>query len=327
MMDEGGAHLNLLRRFSWLVAMTVIVAVAAMFFVAPVSAQPVGAPFDHFATGFALTGTHTSVPCASCHAPGASQSTPRLCASIAITGREGIRQVGKPYADVEQVRVLSTRPRCGVIFGVFEHAEQFPPLRPVAACHNSTIAIGKATTHVPDHRAVSNVPVQHGKLRHWGEVLAHTGWPNGCATCHDGVAALSKPSNHVPTTLPCGTSHTSTVTFANATYTHRASIPTALLVITSVITATGQVAPRRMSDGRSAVQCVSPHANSAPSSPLTRWTPTPPGSRTRYNICHNGSFTSQGNQGAYGAADPRPRVPTSGRDCRHLSRVRRCKLA
>ena len=307
MMDEGGAHRKLLRGFSWLVAMAVIVAVATMCFIAPVSAQPVGAPFDHFATGFPLTGTHASVPCASCHAPGVSQSTPRLCFDC----HNGQKVSGK------SVNHTLTSNRCVFCHQTtlwsdirrIEHAE-IPSVTPCAACHNSTIAIGKAATHVP---TIAPCQMCHTSTASFaiGVKYDHTGITDGCATCHNGVGALGKPSNHVPTTLPCETCHTSTVTFANATYTHRPSDTNCVTCHNNVIT-TGQVTPPHIPTG--AAQCSACHANTAPS--FTAYTMNHPAvSGTRCDTCHNGSFTSQGNQGAYSTAQFANHVPTSGQDC------------
>ena len=262
MMDEGGAHLNLLRRFSWLVAMTVIVALAAMFFIGPVSAQPVSAPFDHFATGFPLTGSHVSVPCASCHAPGVSQSTPRLCFDC----HNGQTASGK------SVNHTLTSNRCVFCHQTtlwsdirrIEHAE-IPSVTPCAACHNSTIAIGKAATHVP---TVAPCQMCHTSTVSFaiGVKYDHTGITDGCATCHNGVAALGKPSNHIPTNLPCETCHASTVTFRQRDL-YASAIDTNCVTCHNNVITTGQMTPPHIPTGmqRNAVR-VTP----------TRRRPSPP---------------------------------------------------
>ena len=53
---------------------------AIAFLVAPAGAQLPGS-FDHFATGFPLTGAHGRVDCASCHVSGRFKGTPQQCAS------------------------------------------------------------------------------------------------------------------------------------------------------------------------------------------------------------------------------------------------------
>ena len=50
--------------------------------------------FNHFATGFPLTGTHSSVDCASCHVNGRFKGTPQQCFAC----HNGATAVGKPQA-------------------------------------------------------------------------------------------------------------------------------------------------------------------------------------------------------------------------------------
>src|SRR5271166_3820989 len=64
---------------TWVRALVVACAALACS-VASGSAQSPGS-FDHFSTGFPLTGAHGRVDCASCHVNGRFKGTPQQCAS------------------------------------------------------------------------------------------------------------------------------------------------------------------------------------------------------------------------------------------------------
>jgi len=49
-----------------------------------------------------------------------------------------------------------------------------------------------------------------------GGVFVHPAVVTGCANCHNGGTAPGKPRDHIVTSLPCETCHTSTRTFAGA---------------------------------------------------------------------------------------------------------------
>ena len=56
--------------------------VAGGFYAAPAAAQSsASSGFDHFPTGFPLTGAHIGVDCGSCHLSGRFKGAPRLCAA------------------------------------------------------------------------------------------------------------------------------------------------------------------------------------------------------------------------------------------------------
>jgi len=47
-----------------------------------------------------------------------------------------------------------------------------------------------------------------------GGAFVHPAVMAGCASCHNGATAMGKPRDHIVTSLPCETCHTSTRTFA-----------------------------------------------------------------------------------------------------------------
>ena len=67
-----------------------IAAVVLLLLAGPGHAQNAAtSTFNHFTTGFPLTGTHVSVSCASCHVNGRLKSTPTQCIACHAINREG----------------------------------------------------------------------------------------------------------------------------------------------------------------------------------------------------------------------------------------------
>ncbi len=334
--------------------MALIIAATSAFLAISVHAQP-STPFDHSATGFPLTGSHSSLACASCHVPGNILSSPKLCFDC----HNGQAVSGKPQNH------MSTDQKCEACHQTtmwsdirrVDHAD-IPSTTPCATCHNGTIAVGKPANHVP-----TIAPCQMCHTSTASFVLAtqfnHTGITNGCASCHDGRTATGKPANHIPTIAPCEMCHTSTVSFAvGAKFDHTGittgcatchngvqalgkpgnHVPTTLPCETchsSTDTFAGATYTHRPSD----TNCVLCHNNvvttgqtTPPHIPTgaaqcgnchTNSAPSfsvytmnhPAVSGTRCDACHNGSYTSEGTRGAYGTAQYPNHVPTNGQDC------------
>src|SRR3974390_1943267 len=211
MMDEGGGHLNSFLRFFGASAMTLVITIASIFyFVAPVQVQTAKKPFDHSSTGYPLTGSHSSLVCASCHVPGTILSTPKLC--FDCHNNQAIP--GKPLNHMssdQKCEACHQTPMWSDIRRV-DHAD-IPNTTPCATCHTGVVAMGKPANHVS-----TTAPCQMCHSRTASFALAtqfnHTGITSGCATCHDGVTATGKPANHIPTIAPCEMCHSSTVSFA-----------------------------------------------------------------------------------------------------------------
>ena len=101
-----------------------------------------------------------------------------------------------------------------------------------ATCHNGTAARGKAATHLPTTAAcdvchlnfVAFAPTRMNHAGTAGPLAA-----GNCATCHSGafvsINAQIKPATHIATTAQCDTCHTSTASWALATFNHAAAVP------------------------------------------------------------------------------------------------------
>jgi len=312
-----------------------------------------GSSFDHFATGFPLTGSHQTVDCGSCHGSGRFKATPTACVGC----HNGAQTSGKP------VNHPRTSPLCGVChqttrwndIRVIDHTQATDTC---AACHNGTMARGRPSNHMP---TVAPCETCHKTTASFALAtrMDHTGITGGCATCHNGTTALGKPATHVPTVMPCETCHTSTVSFAIVTkFDHTGitsgcaschnnvtalgkpgnHVPTNLPCETchaSTVSFAGAIYRHKPSDTNCTschdnvvasgmatpphipargVQCSQCHTNTAPS--FTSYTMNHAAVvGTRCDSCHNGSYTAEGSKGAFGTAQHPNHVATSGQDC------------
>ena len=147
----------------------------------------VGSSFDHFSTGFPLTGAHVRVECGSCHVNARFRGTPRPC--VACHNNTPVQ--GKPNSHpltsnlCEQCHVTYTWNQINV-----DHAGI---MANCATCHNGTIALGKSANHLP---TVQPCETCHKNTVSFlaGVTFDHTGITGACATCHNGTSATGLTS-------------------------------------------------------------------------------------------------------------------------------------
>ncbi|WP_315747738.1 MULTISPECIES: hypothetical protein, partial [unclassified Bradyrhizobium] len=281
-------------------------AIAAILFAFAALDPAVGqGSFDHFSTGFPLTGSHRAVECSSCHVGGRFKGTPTQCASCHNGAQTAGMSVNHPKTTTrcESCHQTSTWKDIRVI----DHTQAKAPC---AACHNGLMARGKPKNHITTtapcdtcHRTAASFRVA---MR-----MDHTGIVAGCANCHNGTVARGKSSGHVPTALPCESCHTNTSSFAGATFQHRAT-DTNCATCHNGKTAMGMTTPPHIPV--TGVQCSNCHTNTAAS--FATYTMNHASvSTARCDSCHNGSYTGQGTKGAMGTASYPNHVPTGGQDC------------
>jgi hypothetical protein len=124
----------------------VAAAVAMLFIAAPALAQNAAtSTFDHDPTGFPLTGTHKSVPCASCHINARFKTTPKNCfgchngmTAPGATSLLGAHPLTTNYC--EGCHQTAT-------WRDYRFIDHVQALGPCAACHNNKIAVGKTPQH------------------------------------------------------------------------------------------------------------------------------------------------------------------------------------
>ncbi len=157
--------------------------------------------FDHLTTGFALTGTHSSARCESCHVAGVLKGTPRDCASCHTSGlRLARNNVVKPQQHLVTALGCDSCHSTKVFTGAkFNHAGVVAGA--CFTCHNGSTATGKPSTHTVTqascdscHKPVAWLPATR---------MDHAGFSSAtvCASCHDGTKATGKNGNHVSTSV------------------------------------------------------------------------------------------------------------------------------
>src|SRR5215469_11049071 len=200
------------------VPMRVLVLMAALaaggLFPLPAAAQSAASSqFDHFATGFPLTGAHIGVECGSCHISGRFRGAPRLCAAChnGTTASGKTAQHPKTTNLCEQCHVTNDWRQVRV-----NHAAI---MSNCITCHNGTIAVGKPLNH-----AATSAPCESchkSTVNFTGTIFNHAGITAGCASCHNGTTARGLPPPHVPTaTRECSSCHTDTTSFMAYTMNH-----------------------------------------------------------------------------------------------------------
>ena len=194
--------------------MSVLVSALVSGFVATSSAQPAWPDeFDHFRTGFPLTGHHEVLRCESCHAGGGFVGTPRACAVCHAPGGS-IATTSKPPTHIVSG---SNCEDCHTTASW--HSDRFDHRSVTASCitcHNGQTATGKTPNHLPSSSDCSSC---HNEISWGGALFDHAGIVGNCASCHNGSTAIGKPTNHPPTSNRCEDCH-DTASWGGARFDH-----------------------------------------------------------------------------------------------------------
>jgi hypothetical protein len=169
-----------------------LIAAATLLAAAPVLAQNAAtSKFDHDPTGFPLTGTHVSIPCASCHINARFKTTPRNCFGC----HNGMTAPGA--ASLLGAHPITTNYCEGchqtTTWRDYRFIDHVQALGPCAACHNGKVAVGKTPQH-----PITNAP---------------------CNTCHFNTVTFKGGI------LPPATPATATTPAATTTTTPAATTP------------------------------------------------------------------------------------------------------
>jgi hypothetical protein len=198
-----------------------------------------GRNFDHFSTGFPLSGQHLKVDCESCHVKGVFKGTPKFCAGC----HNGRSAMGKSTRHITTSEACDD---CHTTFGwqrvVMDHSAvkapcaschaqprgHVPTTKPCDDCHmtiaweparftHEGITSGCRVCHaqelpsVPDEHppiCASDCGICHTPLNWASAIFDHSTICYPCSTCHNGVTAEGKNSGHISTTEECGVCHT-----------------------------------------------------------------------------------------------------------------------
>jgi hypothetical protein len=275
---------------------------AALLAVSPGHAQSASrTSFDHFSTGFPLSGAHSGVDCGSCHVNGRFKGTPRACASC----HNGTIAQGKINRHPQTTNLCD---QCHVTVAWSQvRVDHAGIMNGCASCHNGTTALGKPANHL-----ATNAPCEtchKSTVSYAGATFDHRGITAGCATCHNGSSAstLTTPP-HIPTgMLECNNCHTSTTTWTGYRMNHTA---------TSAIACTSCHSGSFVGEGTSGAQSKGPSHVATTANCATCHTSTTTWAGAAFNhagitagcaACHNGAT-------ATGLTTP-PHIPTATLEC------------
>ncbi len=178
-------------------------AVLILFLMTPVSyaQEYLNETFNHFTTGFPLTGAHRYEECANCHLNGQFKGTPIACASC----HNGVRASGK---SANHIITMEDCDNCHVTQTMLDVRFDHNTITGTCvACHNGFYSEAKPAAHLITNRDCGDCHRVSG----WANTMfRHDGVAGLCSTCHNGIYVTGKNSGHVLTTFECDVCHRST---------------------------------------------------------------------------------------------------------------------
>lgn len=168
--------------------------------------------FDHFNTGFPLSGAHVRTGCEDCHLQGLFRGTPKNCTGC----HNGQQAPGKG------TRHIVSDHNCDNCHTTFNWKSSMVDHNSVKGkcenCHNGFQAPGKHARHI---NTTASCESCHSTIAWEQAFFRHQGVTNNCARsgCHNGVDAVGKTPDHPPTNADCGDCH-NTRSFAGARMVH-----------------------------------------------------------------------------------------------------------
>jgi hypothetical protein len=227
--------------------------------------------FDHTTTGFPLTGTHGSVPCASCHINARFKTTPTACFGC----HNGMTAPGATSLLNAHPKTTNYCEGCHqtTTWRDYRFIDHIQALAPCASCHNGKIAQGKGPTH-PVTTAACNTC--HFNTVNWGgAILPATTQAPAAAKPAAAAAAPATPAPAATTTVtpgttanatavaPAGTASKATVAVAAPT---AATMQSAATTTSASTTATTPNAPNTSLSKQTSIEMSSsmPHGSTKP---------------------------------------------------------------
>ena len=163
-----------------------------------------GAPFDHNATQFPLTGAHQAQACSTCHADGVYKGKPTACASCHQP--DYAKTKAPPHVAANFATTCATcHTTANWLGAVFDHNTTRFPLTgghrsaACASCHADGVYVGKPTTCVSCHQA------DFAKTAAPPHVAA--AFSTNCTTCHTTTVWQGAAFDHNTTQFPLTGGH------------------------------------------------------------------------------------------------------------------------
>jgi hypothetical protein len=159
--------------------------------------------FDHFKTGFPLTGKHARIKCEDCHSKGSFKTVPKDCVYC--------HTAGSPVAAVQRpINHIASTNRCDNChdtnkFSGVAHVDHMEVIGECGTCHNGVTARGKHRNHIQSSNMCSDCHLS--TLNFANAKFQHTGITGLCSNCHNGTQATGKAANHFVTHHDCVNCH------------------------------------------------------------------------------------------------------------------------
>ena len=149
--------------------------------------------FDHFATGYPLTGSHRTAACESCHVSGRFKATPTQCASCHNGAMTSGPSVNHPKSTSRCESCHQT-----TLWTEIRTVDHTQTKAACATCHDGKIAVGKSSKHVATTLPCDSCHRTTASFRTRAK-MDHTGIAGGCVTCHNNVTAVGMTAPpHIP---------------------------------------------------------------------------------------------------------------------------------
>ena len=164
-----------------------------------------GATFDHAKTGFALTGAHTTLPCAQCHVSGNYAITVTTCVSCHLKDFQGTTAPNHVQANLPQAceQCHTTTNWTGA---TFDHSKTGFPLT------GAHVAVQCATCHVNNNYNLTSAACVNCHLQNFQATTnpnhVSGGFPQTCEQCHNTTAWTGAAFDHSTTGFPLTGAHT-----------------------------------------------------------------------------------------------------------------------
>ena len=159
--------------------------------------------FDHFTTGFPLTGAHARVDCEGCHVGGVFRNASAQCESCHTRGG----RVAASFKPMGHIPSTNSCDDCHVTstWRLVRRVDHIAVIGTCARCHDGRTASGKP----PGHMQSGNNCDQCHTTAAWTRIQFDHGGvaPGSCITCHNGVKATGKSPRHILSSDTCDSCH------------------------------------------------------------------------------------------------------------------------
>ncbi len=170
--------------------------------------------YDHFSTGFELTGAHENIECESCHVNGVFEGIPTKC--VYCHRQDGyVAAIGKP---LDHINSTDDCESCHTTISIstVTSVDHLAVNGTCFSCHNGTTASGKTPTHITSSNTCDDCHLTTGWLP---AVFDHGSVTGTCSSCHNGFTATGKTVTHVQTSAECDSCH-ATIAWIPAIFDH-----------------------------------------------------------------------------------------------------------